>query len=342
MPTNAEIFAGPNRELNMDYIIQVAKEYRNVDIVREFNKNRTEGLIHISTVGARISRSIDAIADRDGIPRQQLKASVEGDRRRNRVAGCNQHTIVPAASPEPEAQNSTPRRATRRKSSSDAGDAVRAPTKPAPKRKRGATGGEGQDPGSQQNQRPSKKAKMTTSSASSSSAAQESSRRASRLTGPSRGSGDMSADDDEPPSPASSSSLGTKSPTPSPPTPPQDPSSSPGGPSPTAATPPRARALSTFLDDSEAHNFFLDRDQLHDDGVYALAARLTIPEIRRRANRGAGNPHTHTRTWVARRIEHAVRNLAQRRGRSVRTQWELLGDERARNGVDAAGMKRTG
>lgn len=102
MPTDAEIFAGANKDLMTDNIIQVARTHRNKDIVELFNADRTTDKIHVSTVGARISRGLDAIADRDGTDRAQLKQEFEAERAKNGVAGRNQHTIVgrkPQATP---------------------------------------------------------------------------------------------------------------------------------------------------------------------------------------------------------------------------------------------------
>lgn len=159
MSTNAEIFAGPNKDLNLENILQVAKTNRNVDIVKKFNAGRIKELIHISTVGARISRSLDFIAERDSRNRQGLKEEFEADRARNGVAGRNQHTMkgkkrpvaeiegdeevgVPKndASQRPQARKETPPKAKRVRKNHRGGDGVATPStvavKQSPRRKK--------------------------------------------------------------------------------------------------------------------------------------------------------------------------------------------------------------
>lgn len=92
MPTDAEIFAGSSKDFHFDNLIQVAKTHRNVDLVKLFNAGRTTNKIQPTTVGARISRAIDFIAERDGHDRKELYEEFWAERRRNGVAGRNQYT----------------------------------------------------------------------------------------------------------------------------------------------------------------------------------------------------------------------------------------------------------
>lgn len=338
MPTNAEIFAGSNKTFNLDNIIQVAKVHRNKDLVDMFNNNRTVGRIHISTVGARISRSLDFIANRDGTDRGELKASFEAIRARNGVAGKNQHITgarsavsqagggtsgrvkkAPAAGPSKSAAprrdsvvsdtatTSQPRRQSVRQSVRAATGAP-VPASVAGKKRARAASGAAADAESQHDNRPTKAAKTASSPRRSSSSAQETSgacdTAGNTTSQPRRGTattGSSSSSSD------SDSNL--------------------------------RRRFSRRLDDAEIDSLLGSDSAIDDDAVLEFARRMTIPEMVRAANRAKGQ-----RFWtagrVARRIAVAVERLAERRETSVRVQVERLAIQREGNGVEAGGMGR--
>lgn len=97
MPTNAEILAGDLKDLYDEDLLQVARVTRNKDIVAAWNAdpNHANAQIKATTLGARISRSITAVAKNMGISKDAMKRQFEADRRANAVSGVNQHTSGP-------------------------------------------------------------------------------------------------------------------------------------------------------------------------------------------------------------------------------------------------------
>ena len=380
MPTDDQIFAGPIAEFNLENIIQVARTNRNVDIVKKFNAQHPGNHIHISTVGARISRSLDIVAKKAGRRREEYKEEFEAERMRNGVGGRNQHTLAgkkrpaeevdegddgaetAAASPTPEAETARPRKLRKRapateqqrrdsvaastaspsplpKKSKRAASSVSLPPAAAGKKRDREEAGEAGEADSQRNSRPQKSAKTSSSGSGSSSGSQESSKSGSGKATTSQRQNGGGAPGDDSPSSNSSSGLGSRSATPSPPAKSQVSDEEESDEEESASDQERVRRFSEQLDDAEAATIFADSALINDDRIIELAQKKTVREIVRSANRGS-RPRRYSAPTMMKRINGALRNLAERKGRSVVEMRAKLNADRMGNGIEPGGQAR--